>query len=375
MRCLELTGSDERMDCRDLFDAPVNPLPQKCLSCGFPDLDHVPQPYLLVQSRTASPKEMAPAQQGNFLVRPRVRRVLELIVPGQCRFYRTVSNKTHESTPWQLVVPSHQVKTATVAASIPRCAACGEPRSAHPGSQYDQWVWNRESSHHLLKSATWGSSEEGWDRWVSRELFMSIRLFHLLKKIKAKGLDEATCGHRTRPDAEEAAWIREKLDLLTSSGIPCQVDGTLPDDDLKWLRDYIKSRSRSRASPVDVRTAGKRLKLKLPKSYIEFVTKVGPAVFEDVDEQEGFNVRLLTPDEFDTETYRAGMLDAEDPETDAVDGVMFAATEHGDCFCFDVREDNTEFPVYVYKHEYNCFELYAGNFAACVRRFARETHS
>jgi len=370
MRCIKLTGSDDRMDCRDMFYDPINPLPPKCSKCGFPDVDHVPQPYFLVKSRTMLPNEMAPAENGNFFVRRRIRGVLDLLAPGECSFFPTCYKGTSEETPWLLAVPTHQVLTAKVKPSIARCDACGEPRSAHPGSQYSEWLWNHESEYHLIKSSTWGSSEKGWDQWIDRDLFMSVRLFHLLKKIKAKGLDEATGGKPTRPDKDESTWVNEKLQVLEASGIPLHADGTLSDEDARWLRDYIKGHCGNVGSTFDIKGVEKRLKFKLPKSYIEFVTKVGPVSFEDVDEQEGFTACVLAPDELDAEAYRAGALDAEDVETNAVDGVMFARTEHGDCFCFDVQKGKKEFPVFLFKHEYNCFEPYAENFAACIKRLA-----
>jgi hypothetical protein len=357
------------MDCRDMFYDPINPLPRKCRKWGFPGLDHVPQPYCLIKSRTLSPCEMASAENGNFFVRHRIRRALELLVPGQCSFYPTHYKGTSEETPWLLAVPTHQVATAKVKRSIPRCDACGEPQSAHPGTQYSEWLWNQESKYHLLKSSTWGSSESGWDRWISRDLFMSARLFHLLKKIKAKGLDEATGGNPEQPDEREAVWIEKNLKLLEANGLPFHAEGTLSNEDVKWFRSYIKKHARKVERKLDIKRVEQRLKFKLPRSYVEFVTRVGPVSFENVDEQEGFTVRVLTPDQFDTESYCAGAVDT-DPESSAVNGVMFASTGHGDCFCFDVQKGKKEFPVFLFKHEYNSFEPYSENFAACIKRFA-----
>lgn len=82
-RHAEMTGSDNRMDRRELC-APVNPLPVKCSWCTFPDLDFVSQPYLLAKG-TSNPNEMQPAEMGNFFVRERVRKVLEVVAPGQSR--------------------------------------------------------------------------------------------------------------------------------------------------------------------------------------------------------------------------------------------------------------------------------------------------
>jgi len=118
----------------------------------------------------------------------------------------------------------------------------------------------------------------------------------------------------------------------------------------------------------------KQLKFKLPKSYKEFLGKVGPCSFNNVDEQDGFTVHVLPPQECDCESYRIGALQTDDEEATSVDGVMFARTDHGDCFCFDIRKDRKEFEVFLYLHEYNYFERYTPNYAACIRRFVAATN-
>jgi hypothetical protein len=380
MRCVNVTGSDDRMDCRDMFYDPINPLPRKCAKCGFPNIDHVPQPYFLVKSRTMSPNELAQAENGNLLIRERVRRLLDLLAPGQCSYLPTCYKGTPRTTPWLLTVPNHQVVSAKVNPSIPRCVACGEPRSAHPGTQFSEYLfgkpsrgqplgegWTNESDFEVLKSSTWGSSERGWDQWISRDLFMSVRLLHLLKKVKAKGFYEATCGKPMTPDKDESAWINEKFQLLESSGIPLHADGTMSDEVARWLRGYIKTHGREMHSSYDTRALERRLKIRLPKSYLEFVNKLGPVSFTNIDEQEGFTASILAPDELAIGGY---VDEFEDEESKAVNGLIFATTSHGDCFCFDVQKGKKEFPVFVLKHEYNCFEPYAENFAACIKRFA-----
>lgn len=365
MQCVPIATSDDRMDCRVLFYDPINPLPRKCAQCGFPDLDHVPQPYFLVKSRTMSPNELAGAENGNFFVRDRVRRVLDILAPGQCTFFPTTNKGTSEKTKWFLAVPIHQVVTAKVNPSIPRCATCGEPRSAHPGSQWSESLFGRtdDSAHDVLKSSTWGSSERGWDQWIARNFFLSVRLLHLFKKIKAKGFHFATC----QPDKVESAWIKEKLQLLEVAGIPFHADGMLSDDDAKWLRGYIQIHSREVKSVWDIKAVERRVKAKLPKSYLDFIGAVGPTSFETVDEEEGFTATILTPDQLETE---AGYAEFEDEESKAVNGLTFATTGHGDCFCFDIQKGKKEFAVVLYKHEGNFFEPYADNFAACIKRFA-----
>lgn len=364
------------MDCRDLFHDPINPLPKKCPACGFPDLDHVPQPYFLIKSRTITPNELAGAEKGNFLVRERVRRVLDLLVPGSCDYFPTCFKGTSQRTPWLLAVPKHQVATAKVDPAIPRCGSCGEPRSAHPGSQWSESLlrehpredgWSCDLDHDLLKSATWGSSERGWDQWLSRDLYMSVRLLHLLKKIKAKGFHEATTQKTTTPNKEESAWVKDQLRVLEEAGIPFHADGTLSEEDAKWLRDYIKAHSRDVAAEWDIKAVERRVKARLPKSYLDFIAAVGPTSFDNVDELEGFTSSVLGPDELVVEDFGD---DLEDDESKAVNAVTFATTGHGDCFCFDVRKGTKEYAVFHFKHEVNLLDPYADNFAACVKRFA-----
>ena len=379
MRCVEISGSDDRMDCREMFYEPIDPLPQKCPKCGFPDLDHVSQPYFLVESRTMTPNELALAENGNFFIRERVRRVLDVLAPGQCTYFPTCYKGTSEKTPWLLCLPSHQIVTAKVNPSIPPCEACGEPRSAHPGSQWSETLfgtppcdqpkgtgWTSDSDYEILKSATWGSSERGWDQWISRNLFFSVRLLHLLKKIKAKGFYEATCQKPMTPDKDESAWIKDKLQLLEASGIPFHAAGTLSDDDAKWLRDYIKIHVREVELDWDIKAVERRVKAKLPKSYIDFVSAIGPTSFENIDEQEGFTASILGPNDLGLEDY-AGEF--EDEESRLVNGLTFATTDHGDTFCFDVQKGKKEYAVFLFKHEYNLFEPYADNFASCIKRF------
>jgi SMI1 / KNR4 family (SUKH-1) len=368
------------MDCRDSFSDPINPLPVKCPRCGFPDLDHVPRPYFLVKSRAMTPNELAVAAVGNFFVRERVRRVFDLVIPGICTFYPTCYRGTTQVTPWSLVVPAHQLVTARVKPSIRRCEACGEPRSAHPGSQWSEYLfgkapgkvppregWGGESDYDVFKSATWGSSELGWDQWITRSFFLSVRLLHLLKQIKAKGFYQALFDKSLAPNEDEAAWVREKLRIFKAGGVPLHPDGTLSDDDAKWFRGYLKSRARGVESSWDVKAVERRLKTKLPKSYVDFVSKVGPTSFENVDAEEGFTATILPPPELEFEGLAE---ECEDEDSKAVNALTFATTAHGDCFCFDVQKGKKEYPVVLFKHEGFFFEPYAENFVACVKRFA-----
>jgi hypothetical protein len=376
MRGVSISTSDNRMDCHFSFHDPLNALPAKCAACGFPDLDYVPQPYVLVKSRTANPNELAGAENGNFFVRDRVRRVLDLVAPGLCTYYPTCFKGTTDPTPWLLAVPQQQVATAIVDPKIPRCTKCQEPRSAHPGTQWKEHLlqayprpdgWSCELTHDLVKSATWGSSEKSWNLWISRDLYLSVRLLGLLKKIKARGFYESTCQKQTVPDKEETAWIKDKLRQIEAAGIAQHAAGTISDEDAKWLREFLKTHAKSKKSEFDQKAIEKRVKAKLPNSYVDFITAVGTTSFDDVDEQQGWGVTILPPTKLE---YETGYAEFEDEDSQAVHALRFATAVNGDCFCFDVQKGKKEFSIVLYNHEGNFFEPYAENFAACLKRFA-----
>lgn len=86
-------------------------------------------------------------------------------------------------------------------------------------------TWACELDHDIVKSATWGSSEYGWNKWIARDRYMSVRLLHLFKEITAKGLHESTCQKPILPNEEESSWIEAKLQELEAAGIPTRPEG------------------------------------------------------------------------------------------------------------------------------------------------------
>lgn len=383
MRAIWVSGSDEYMDCRCMNVEPINQLDRKCQDCGFPDIENPPRPYRLVRSRTMSPNELAEAYTGNMFVRERVRRILELVVPGECTYMPTVFQGTSDETPWILAVATHQMPTAIVSPAVPRCPTCGEPRYAHPGSHWVErtlpWTASGTSPRagmytsaefDIVQSSTWGSAENGWERLIHRDRYMSVRLFNLLKKLKVKGFHPVGGDEPVRPNKEEVAWIKEKLELVEANGIPLYPAGTLSDEDAAWYRRFLKDHARSEQLEWDRKAEEKRLKVKLPKSYVDFITSVGPMSFDDVDEQEGFTASILPPADLRFEGH-SNQFD--DEESRGVNGLMFASTGHGDCFYFDARKGTKEYAVFLYQHEMNCLEPYAENFVACIRRFAGDS--
>src|SRR5688572_4410720 len=125
-----MTGPDTRMDQFGSRDEPANPLPVKCPHCTMPDLDAVAKPYLLAKG-FASPAEHSPAEVGNFLVRERTRRILELVAPGACTFHPTAEKKSKKPTDWFLAVPAHVIDVPGMPENDKkgeRCSKCKAPK-------------------------------------------------------------------------------------------------------------------------------------------------------------------------------------------------------------------------------------------------------
>lgn len=225
--CVEIVGPDRRMDQKGNFDAPVNPLPIKCQRCKFVDLDFIPEPYVLYKG-IDNPVEIAPAEVGNFLVRERVRKILEIAAPGQCSFHSTQDSKTKQPTPWLLAVPKELHSTGTVKQSIKRCPECSEPSSAH-GTQYEKRYQVSSSPFEIFKSRNWISIGEKAPDYsqkyfrdcvdhrhalaLDRELYFSVRLEMLLKKLSVRGMCRSIA-FAAKPTAEDLEWVQEKLCMV-----------------------------------------------------------------------------------------------------------------------------------------------------------------
>lgn len=379
MRSVEISPTEPRMDSRESLDELVNPLPTRCPTCRFPDFDVVPQPYFLIRSRTHAPQEIDLAHDGNFLMRERVRHIVELLAPDQCLFFPTFFEGTTDPTPWSLAVPIHQLPVARVDPSVPRCPACHEPRHSYRSSDWTEWLfgtpfrpiplgegWTDQSPHHLWKSATWDSTGPRDSRAADRALYMSLRLLRLLEGIGVRGFYEALPYPRTlsQLDESESAWIEEQRARLTAAGIPLHAAGSLSKADTAWLRKYLKAHRLPTPPAWDKVATERRLKVKLPKSYVNFLDAIGPRTFENVDGRSGFTASV------DPEALVFEELPIEfDDEANPARPLTFATTGHGDVFCFDVEKGKKEWSVVLYDHETATFQRFAENFAACLRRF------
>lgn len=384
-------GHQERLDCRNMECDIVNPLPVICAACGHCDLDHVPQPYALVKSKTLAPNEVELAHAGNLLVRDRIKQVLELVAPGQCKFYPTVYQKTSDITPWHLAVPQHQVEAATLGGPLRFCNHCGQPADVHPGTHYRDihfgYVYpNRkksdrytnESKYDILKTSTWYSSGPRAYPESSRNLYLSVRLLNLLKSIQVAMIEQTLMmqpnPHAGQlpmyiavppllPTAEDLAWIAKMQERISAAGIPMKPAGVISTGDTRWFNNYLKEHQRSKPKPVDLKGIEKKLGLKLPPSYIKFIQSIGPQSFDITEE--GFVVKLLSPNK---------LHELEPDELDegsrSIRALVFAETDYGDVLCFDVKPGQREYAVYQLNHEVFVLEPHTENFAECIKRLA-----
>jgi ankyrin repeat protein len=421
---VEMTGPDTRMDQRG-DDRPVNPLPAKCPHCTMPDLDFVAEPYLLARGFTA-PAETSPAEVGNFLVRDRVRKILEAAVPGACGFAPTAEAKSkNPMKDWWLAVPTRVVDMPGLLdrdKKGERCSKCGEPKLGYyyfdkkrqrfiglDRADYGgldvfkskQWEAIATEEDHFNEANRWRKKDREppleWSekavgppshpqRWtrlhIDRRLLFSVRLEQLFKRAKVKGqLVRYVQFKDVEPTPADLAWVDETMDLLARRGLVDGIwkagpdkAGSRPASASKWFQAFLKmNAAKKKPAKVDVAAIEKKHKLTLPQDYKDFITSVGAKSFEDVMEKEGFVARILPPKQMDFRGYRRGKMKdlLGDEESLAVDGVMFADTEHGDAFVFDVsrKDASGDYPVFWYDHEGNALEPFAVSFAECVRRF------
>lgn len=436
--CVAMTGPDDEFDVQVKGQGfkLVNELPARCGHCSFPDIDFVPKTYLLARG-VSSPAETWSAKLGNFLVRERVRRILELAVPKACDFRPTAELKSKKATPWSLVVPNRVLSTPGLKPWDPkRCSKCGEPKAGYLfyDNKRNRYVGLDQSDCEGIDvfksqawSAVWQTAEErfeeintsrtkgghtlmkwseGWphveppthkERWtrqgLDRELYFSIRLVELWKKAKVKGRLVVSYHFKDYvPTADDVAWVDEKMALLAKHGLVeapagkkavgkakkgkskktavSAAEKKAAAAAAKWFQQYLKKNAKKKPAAVDFEAVEKKEKIKLPKSYKGFITKVGSKSFKDVNDMEGSTTKVLPPKQLDFRDYRAGALEDTDEESAAVDGVMFAATDHGDCFVFDISGKGSDYPVFYYNHELNSMEPWSKNFAECIKRFA-----
>jgi hypothetical protein len=380
--CVLVVGREMKLDQQP--NNPINTIPIKCKHCRLADVDFVPKPYLLGKS-TSIPLEMAFALRGNFLVRERVKRILEVAAPGACRFHRTIEAKSRRPAPWWLAVPVRTLKAFYPEPSVPCCSKCRNPpywdhhypRVMRKMRKFDS------GGVDVFKSLAWKASRfEGVEppSWFGydRELFFSVRLEELLKRAKVKGLLVASpLFADVHIGPADVAWIERNLVLLAEHGLidaPNAGAGKPSSAARRWFAQFLKSNARKGVKPIKLPNFSaleQKHKLTLPQDYKTFVSTIGSKTFKDVNDMEGAETSVLLPQKLDFRSYRRGKAPWEEDEHANLDGVIFATIDNGDCFVFDVSGSGSDYPVYWYQHEENALDPYAPNFVECIRRFAQ----
>jgi hypothetical protein len=196
----------------------------------------------------------------------------------------------------------------------------------------------------------------------------------LFKRAKVKGqLVRSSEFKGVTPSADDEGWIEAKLSVLSDQGLvdgAKEAKGKRSNAAERWFQQFLKDNAGKAKKSVDLTVVEKKHKITLPKDYKDFVSVIGAKSFKDVNETEGFAAHILAPEKLDFKGYRRGRVPYLEGEQAEVDGVMFASTDHGDCFVFDVSSKTRDYPIFWYDHEQNTLEPFAPTFAECIKRFA-----
>lgn len=237
--------------------------------------------------------------------------------------------------------------------------------------------YRKESNLPPLPWSNWNvappTHPERWTRTPNRDLYFSVRLEQLFKRAKIKGQLVRLAyfnGVKTSPDDE--AWIGEKLRLLAEHGLAETPKAVMSSTSQKWFEQFLKRNTRNGIKKVDLAMIEKKHKLTLPQDYKNFISTIGPKSFENIIETEGFTAHVLPPAKVDFKNFRRGRVPGLDEEQSQIDGVMFASTDHGDAFVFDVSGKGKDYPIFWHDHEQNTLEPFAPNFADCIKRFSQK---
>lgn len=312
------------------------------------------------------------ASGGNFFVREPVKRILETVAPGQCAFVATRHSKTGEVTDWILAIPNHQQVTAPPPTQRERCPDCDEPWCFHcySESQPREDVSSPTSTRDVFKARQWSCHRvpfKGWGKprpqLFPRQLYFSVRLEKLFKKLKLRGLSRSgAC--KAQPDAADAAWVEEQLRRIQSSQEPPSVATNDAKADMKWLENHVAKNARKGVVEFDFDALERRENCRLPASYREFAPRLGRKRYGNFQGEEGLTLTLLPPGDLDFTQFANSELS----EGQLRRAVVFATLNNGDVLCFDLAQQDTDAPVYHYDHETDDFELFAPSFPVCIRR-------
>jgi len=342
IRLSTVCSSDRRMDILDthkMLDTPVNKYEISCKVCNFPNIDKTPEPYFIAKGRDFSGIEIMEADLGNLFVSIRVKKIFEILFPDQCTYKKTFIYQTEISTKWWLAIPNKLVVNGEVKKNIKRCLACNQPLHAHPGTQYKFWLQELEATADIAKSGNWHSTDEyDWKNcWIGRDVFLSLRLISLLKKISAKGIyktamtDNPKYGQLTKA---EKLWVEQSLEKIGDLKTVIKSDITKEGIDKFKLFFLISDKS-------DLKIALFEKKFKISANEITTLIcsiKSGTQIII------GFDNPLIIGDiEHWKITKAKNKL------------VAFAFDEYGNYLLFSPSDKNC--PVYFYDHETMLYDL------------------
>jgi len=220
IRLSTICCSDRRMDILDtncMLDTPINKYEIVCEECKFPNIDKIPEPYYIAKNRNFSGIEIIEADLGNLFISDRLKQVFDILLPNQCSYRKTFVEGSTITTKWWLAIPNNLVLNGEVKKSVKRCINCNQPLYAHPGSQYEFWENDIENSFDIIKSINWYSTDDkDWKKsWIGRDLFLSVRLISLLKKIGAKGIYQNAFSKYKQLTKTEKLWVELSLSNIS----------------------------------------------------------------------------------------------------------------------------------------------------------------
>ena len=333
-----------------LLDTPVNKYEVKCEKCKFPDIDNTPNPYFLAKRRVFTGIEIMQADIGNLLVSDRVKKVFEILFPGECDYQRSFVEGSNTTTNWWLAIPVNTIVSGEVEETVPRCHECNQPLHAHPGSQYKYWINDIVSDHDIIKSSNWHSiSEKDWkETWIARDVYLSLRLVSLLKKISAKGIYKQTGSKFNGLTKVEKTWVEESL---------IKVGALRNDNSRKDLssNDIIKIMTTLKVDNIKndkIKDFEKKYKQK-PSDLIQILCSVNKDIELDLGNNEKFVIGEMESWELIPGNRKL---------------VSFAQDHFGNSLHFDIT--NKLCPIFHYDHETMTFDQVHGSIMDLIEKVA-----
>ncbi len=340
IRLSRIVSSDTRMDIIDklyLLDTPINTYTSTCPACSFPDINTVPKPYYILRRRIGIPQEIQVADLGNILVSKRVKRIIEILFPGQCIFHKTYTFEEKLLTKWWLAEVVHSEVSAEISEGVKKCSHCNEPYSSH-GTQQKYMNYDIVSEYDIVKSKSWFScSEKDWkETWISRDLFLSVRLINLLKKVKAVGIYQDADSNFKKLLKEEKDWIEEALQKIAAV-----------DEKLLSPNDY------ARISENDIQKMKEVLlpHIGITDNYQTNSSYQGFSLTEPLQLLAGITGEICFDEKAGATLYTQNdwELGKRIKKTASVVLVTFARDQYGNTWQFDIK--NPFHPVYYWDHE------------------------